>query len=251
MNKRVRVAAVAAFMSVSVLTIQPAQAGSVAGNGGATEATQILNNAELALQTISEEMTFIQTEINTYYSMLQQMPIGIGEFSTTLGEIQGKYQSAMGMYSKLQGLYGSVTNMKDYSLARVQAFAATGLDWRSYVAREQGMAQARNARNGMITEAEMQSFEAVKKYNDALVQYQGEIGSTTGTHGAVTVLNGQMNTMISQMNQVIEQAGRRNLNEAAYRQEDDGEAARKFKMSNEFAEKYNQSIFDTFKPSSK
>jgi conjugal transfer/entry exclusion protein len=199
-RRAVRVAAVAAMVCMSTLSAAPARAGSVAGNGGATEVTQILNNAELALQTITEEMTFIQTEINTYYGMLQQMPIGVGEFATSLGEIQKTYSTLQTGYNQMQRLYGSVSSMKDLAQYRFNSFAATGLDWKSYVLREQSAIGQRSDRLGIASDVERQALEQVQSNFRVVQDFQSKIGSTTGTHGAMTVMNGQLNTLLSMTN---------------------------------------------------
>jgi len=243
MNKRIRVAAVSAFVSVSAMIAQPSQAGSVAGNGGSTEITQIMNNAELGMQTVQEEMSYVQHQMNTYYSMLQQKPIGVGQFSVSSGDIQSKFQAATGMYQRLTGLYGSVSNMKDFSMQRFQSFAATGLDWNSYVSREKSMVQNRNDRYGFLNSQERDSIESVKKNYDAVQQYQEQIGSTLGTHGAMTVMNGQMNTLLGQTNQMLEQMAVHNTSDTADKQDALAQDEARRKAGAETWRDYNRSIY--------
>ena len=177
-------------------------------------------------------------------AMLQQLPVGLGEFSVTAGDIMKKYQSATGLYQQLNGLYGSVGNMKDFAQQRFQSFAASGLDWGSYVAREKAMTQNRNDRYGFLSSQERGALEGVKKNYDAIQQYQGQIGSTSGTHGAMTVMNGQMNTLLGQMNQMLEQMAVHDNAETADKQDRLAEEVRARDDGRGFARSYNQSIYD-------
>lgn len=242
-----------AILLSGVLSIAPlsANAGSVAGTGGATEITQILNNAELGIQTIHQAMIEVQAEMTNYYAMLQQLPMGVGEFSVTAQDLMSKYQSATGMFQQLNGLYGSVGNMKDFAQQRFQSFAASGLDWKSYVEREKAMTQNKNDRYGFLNSQERGSIDAVKKNYDAIQQYQGQIGSTTGTHGAMTVMNGQMNTLLGQMNQMLEQMAVHDTAETADKQDKLAEKVRSKGDGNGFARSYNQSIYDAIQAGGK
>ena len=244
MSKRVRIAAISAFVAITTTSVVPATAGSVAGNGGATEVTQILNNAELAMQTIQEAMIETQAKLANYYAMLQQAPIGVSEFSVTANDIHQKYQSATGMYQQLTGLYGSVGNLQNFAQQRFQAFAASGLDWNSYVQREQAMIQGRNDQYGFLNVQERSAITGVQKNYDAIQRYQGQIGSTTGTHGAMTVMNGQMNTLLGQINQMLEQMAIHNNVETNVKQVEFAESRRAVDDGRGFAKSFNQSIFD-------
>ena len=205
MNRRIRIAAIAAVVSVAGLAAQTAMAGSVAGNGGATEVTQIMNNAELAMQTIQEEISAIQLEMANYYNLMQQLPTQLGQFATSVSEIQGALKGPLGMLNQLQNLYGSVSNLKNVAQLRFQSFSASGLDWNSYVKRERAYVQNKNDQYGLLNEQERAAISDVETNYDAIQRFQGQIGGTTGTHSAMIVMNGQMNALLGQVNQMIRQ----------------------------------------------
>lgn len=219
MRKFVFAVVVATSFALSSLPIE-GYAGGGGMSGGATEITQIANNAELAMQTIQEEMTFVQTQMNTYYNMLQQAQYAVGEFSVSKNDLLQKYQSAMGFYSRLNGLYGSVENMRDLTSQRLNAFAATGLDWNSYVAREKATYANQQDRYSFLTNQERSAIDNVKQTYDSISKYQEMTNGTTGTHGSMRVMNAQMNTLLGQMNQVIERSAVSSMVDTAQKQDD-------------------------------
>lgn len=214
-----------ALLMASIVGVFGASINSFAGggggmSGGATEVTQLANNAQLAMQSIQEEMTFVQTQMNTYYNMLQQAQYAVGAFSINKGDLIQKYQSAMGFYNQLNGLYGSVQNMRELTNQRMNTFAATGLDWNTYVAREKATYANQQDRYSFLTNQERSAIDTVKQNYDSIASYQDMINGTMGTHGSMRVMNAQMNTLLGQMNQVIERSAVSSMVDASQKQDD-------------------------------
>lgn len=169
--------------------------GSVAGNGGATEVTQILNNAELAMQTIQDEVRNLTMMKQLVVDQMQQIPLG-EEFAEMFAEAKQTYKDVSGALTATQRLYGTVSSAKDLAMFRMQQFSASGLDWKDYLKRETDLARWRGEQTTFLAQNEQMAMAAVQQAFAQVEEFQSRIGRTSGTHQAVGLMNSQMQTLI-------------------------------------------------------
>lgn len=100
--------------ALTTLSATTSFAGSAAGNGGATEVTQIANNAELMLQVASQAES-VSIQLNQYTAMLQNLqnldPSALGKMLGPGFDNLGKTLSSVGRLSQaVNGIHNSANN---------------------------------------------------------------------------------------------------------------------------------------------
>ena len=233
------------------LTLVPIQKAFAAA--WAQESTQWLNHFELGLIDVQESITAANTTlmeamdvINTELNTLMQFPdmvmskLGLDKVFQTIGKFTN-------MYNKLQGLYGSITGMKDQVTNRIQAFAATGLDWKSYAQREMAMAQSVRERNDFMNESERHAIKQVNDDFEDIQEFQRQNSSTFGTHGSLQLLNSQMSKMLSITNSAYGQSQATQYIERATEMDKFERLERIKKESEEYMDAENKSYRDAAK----
>lgn len=231
-GKGVRAALAVALTVGTISSVPPsAVAGSVAGNGGATEVTQILNNAELAMQTIQDEIRNLTMMKQLVIDQIQQLPLDIGGYADTFKEAMETYDTINSVIGRVGNLYGSVSGLKDAAMWRMNQFSASGLDWKSYVNREMDRARWEGKQTTMLSEYEQSAIQRVEADNKALQELQKDI-KQDGVNASLGVVNAQMNTLGRIMNNGVEQSA---VHYQAQTQRQIMEDARKNAYANESA----------------
>lgn len=196
MLPKIRNLVAAGAIAIAASPVFAGGGGSVMGNGGATEITQLLNHVELASQTISSELQSLTQLKQLYYQTLENIPLG-KEFASAVADVTKTYQAVSGTLSATQRLYGNVANFQQILTHRQAQFGASGLDWANYVAREIAIAQNRKEQVTWLTAGELQTAQAVEDAYRDVQQYQRKMYESVGSHDAMMVMNGQVNTLIS------------------------------------------------------
>jgi P-type conjugative transfer protein TrbJ len=78
-------------------------------SGGATEVTQLANNAELITQ-VGQLAESLQHEITMIMDMIQNT---LALPQRLFGQVSGMIQNVMGVYNKVQGILGKLSNLDD------------------------------------------------------------------------------------------------------------------------------------------
>ena len=157
--------------------------------------TQILNNAELAMQTIQDEVRNLTMMKQLAVDTLQQIPLG-EEFAEMFAEAKQTYKDVSGALNATRRLYGTVSSAKDLAMFRMQQFSASGLDWKDYLKRETDIARWRGEQTTFLAQNEQMAIAAVQQAFAQVEEFQSRIGRTSGTHQAVGLMNSQMQTLI-------------------------------------------------------
>jgi len=169
----------------------------------AQEHTQVLNHVELALIEMSDAATAVATDLSygldlldDTYNRIMRLPAEIMDKlgATRIMQTIGKFTQ---MYSKIQNLYGSIAGMKDKVQSRMQAFAASGLDWQSYAQRESAMAQVIRDRHDFMNEGEREALRQVEENYKDIEEFQNENKGVFGTMSSFQLLNSQMSKMLT------------------------------------------------------
>ncbi|MCK6407137.1 MAG: hypothetical protein L6Q60_14150 [Rhodocyclaceae bacterium] len=228
-------AALAALIVAVPLAVLPPSAvgGSVGGNGGATEVTQLLNNAELAMQTIQDEIRNLTIMKQLATDVMQQIPLG-EEFAEMFTEAKQTYKDVSGALNATQKLYGTVSNAKDLAMFRIQQFSASGLDWKDYLKRETDLARWRGEQTTFLAQNEQMAIAAVQQAFSQVEEFQSRIGRTSGTHQAVGLMNAQMQTLIGLNATALQSSSAHYQAQTAAMQLEIGERERAAKLADEW-----------------
>lgn len=199
----------AIFLAISLSLIGPtvhAGGGSVMGNGGATEITQILNNGQLAAQVGKQAQTVSQLVLSyqTQLSQLQQQILsGTNLGGVTLGDVM----KTKSMYDQYQGSLKSVgrdlSSLSNVFDTRMVEARLRNMSMNDYILMEKAKidqgdaaARARLARERAMVEQTQSDMAITQKYG-------ADIGQTVGEHEAIALLNRQMNLMLQQNARIL------------------------------------------------
>lgn len=181
-------------------------AGSVAGTGGSTEITQIMNNGELIAQVRQQAATvsqLAQSYVVQYNQLREQILSGtkitglsISDVLKIKGDIEGYQRSLKTLGRDLEGL----ENMFD---ARMLEAKLKKMSFNDYIASE----SARVNSDNQAAKARVARERAMaKQVQDDIVQvkeYGRRVDQTVGVHESSQLLNGQMNLMLQQMTRLV------------------------------------------------
>lgn len=191
----------AALAAASILTTAALAGGGM--SGGATEVTQILNNTQLALQSVRQEMQYA-LQLQQYMTELQQlMPGELIAFGEFMVDAQQTITAAHQVYSAGARLYGSLEELQHVADNRFKQFAASGLTWEDYLQREAGIVQHQRDRVGVLTQHEAHVAQTVARNHQNFQRLAQEIPRTQGSHEALQVLNGQVAMLNGTLNEAL------------------------------------------------
>lgn len=172
-------------------------------SGGATEVTQILNNTQLALQSVKQEMQYA-LQMQQYVAELQQlMPGELIAFGEFVLDAQETITAAQQVYNAGSRLYGSLEELQLLSDNRFKQFAASGLTWEDYLQREAALTARSGERTGVLNAHEAHVARTVQRNHENFQRVANEIPRTQGSHEALQVLNGQMAMLNGTMNEAL------------------------------------------------
>lgn len=218
--KRIVLAIAAIFLiNVALGIFNRAHAGTVAGFGGATEITQLANNAELVAQSVQSQIQSAQLVEQTYLQQLEQYKSSIGQYTQPYQTTQATYQKVAQYQSQLLNLQNSVGSLDDALKSRFTELAASNLDWPAWMSREKMLIQSGDTR----ARAEIQSNQAVlESTQSAINAYQTTaqgMDESTGMHQATRILGAQLTLMGGDINKLIAITAQENTARALERQD--------------------------------
>jgi hypothetical protein len=201
MSKSKLLAVALVVVAPSVFIASPSWSGSVAGNGGATEVTQILNNSQLTAQ-LGQQIKTVSTAVaayqRQYLQLQQQLKSGLNVGGPTLGDInrikydydryQGSLRDAGMDLASLQTVYDR--RMVEAKVSNMPLDSYLVLE-NKRIAEGDARAKARLIQERSLIEQTNADMEAVKTYG-------GQINTTAGEHDAIALLNRQMNLLLQQ-----------------------------------------------------
>lgn len=194
-----RNASLAVFVFFSA--VSPVMAGGA--TGGATEVTQILNNVQLAMQSVNQELQYA-TQLEQYYTeMLQQMPAELTGALDTVQQVNGVIQKASQVHFTGQRLYGSLEQMKSLAEGRYREFGASGLTWEDYINRSARMSDHFRQTGSVMTDHEVHVMKSVQDNYEKMREYSSQIPRTEGSHQALQIMNGQMAMLNGSINEML------------------------------------------------
>jgi len=204
--KRIKLALCAIGLCLTV----GAAAGGGGLTGGATEMTQMMNNAELIKVALDSAQT-ASTVVQKYATQLQQLQLqmkniqGLGGLPGSLSPDTVKALSDLTKYhSALTALTGSLSQQSTLMDRRLAEARLGGTDWASYVSRVGEEAASGNKRAIERLRYEQSVLEQVQSDYAFARQLQDQIPATVGQHQALQLMNSQMNRVVTQNAKLIE-----------------------------------------------
>ncbi len=193
----------AALAAASILTAPAPVLAGGGMSGGATEVTQILNNTQLALQSVKQEMQYA-LQMQQYVAELQQlMPGELIAFGEFMLDAQETITAARQVYNAGARLYGSLEELQSVSENRFKQFASSGLTWEDYLAREGQIVQHQRDRVGILNQHEAHVARTVARNHENFQRVANEIPRTQGSHEALQLLNGQVAMLNGTLNEAL------------------------------------------------
>jgi len=191
---RCTLAAVALFgLSATMIN-----AGTVAGNGGSTELTQLVNEGQLMATNVNTAQSAIQT-INQYELMVREaMQLNPALLSTLAPNTAKDIQAAESYKSEVTQLVGNLNQAKANTQDLFTDMSLKGLTPQQYV--QQAITNA----NGMQSHVESMlsniktSMDGVSDTYGKVQGYESQIPQVAGTQGSLQLLNSQMDTLLTQ-----------------------------------------------------
>lgn len=192
------------FFFFLVVHSLPSRAGGGMGSfAGATEMTQIMNNAELAMQSVQQELQSIELIEQTYLARLQQLKASIGQYTAPFQKAYDAYQKVKATQEKLLALKSNLGRLDEALEIRFKQFGASNLSWKDWVSRESQLIAAGNQR--AISQASV-NHQVLQSTQDAMQAYQqaaNAMEASTGTHQATRVLGSQLTLLGGDLNKLI------------------------------------------------
>jgi hypothetical protein len=192
------------------MCVLPVRAGTVAGMGGSTEITQLMNNMELAAvgidsaaTSITQAQSYVMQQIQNYRQMLNALNTNPLTKLSNIADVKKTLDNLKKFRSALTNLTGSVDKQKSFFDKRITEAKLLKLTAAQYIEKnaieiEQGneKAKARLVREEAILEQVEADYAFVKEKQD-------ELGGDLGTNQALDVMNSQMNRIVQQNAQMI------------------------------------------------
>lgn len=233
-NQKTRKLIAAGIVAATVATASPvALAGSVAGNGGATEVTQIMNNAELIesvalnAESVATQAEQLITQANQYSTMLQnlrQLP------ATAMSKILAGLPSDVQRYAKLfkvaTDLQTSATQAARVLTGAVDAAGRMKIDPSEYANQMLGAAQSRGGYWQQAVQHDMAALNEAQARGQAFIDYQRQVGDIDGNVSGMQTLANGSSLMISELRDMRDYVVRQAQERAGQGAIDEAEKAR-------------------------
>lgn len=203
---------IAISIAIGSLAAFPAAfAGSVAGTGGATEVTQIMNNSELLKMGVDGAQTAVTT-VNQYMVQIEQYrnqlinTVGIDpmKLNAQLNSLNTSYQQLASYRDQLIRTSGSMNNQLD---AWGQRYTTAKVAGRTLKEQLEAEAKLREARNGAAMERAKRDEQIMQEVNsdiEQLRQAEADIPKSQGMNESIQNMHRTMNKIAFQNTKMIE-----------------------------------------------
>lgn len=193
------------LFAASALVHLPANSGTVAGFGGGTEVTQIMNNGELIKVSMDSAQTAVATA-SAHMTQLEQYRVQLmnaqgvdpNVFISNIRETAKVYKKLKGYSDSVTTLYGSLKNQVENIDENKMAAQMLNLTWDLYLQKTVNEAENGNEVAKKRIEYARDVMEQVDEDYKFVKEQMGEIGGAMGQHQSMKILNNQMNKLVSQ-----------------------------------------------------
>jgi len=200
------------FSKASILAIAaaftivgPTALASPGGVGGATEATQILNNVQLGTQTLKQIRSMEELITSTVYHvknwkqlLLTNLPLGQGDVMATLGDLNREINNFQNYQSSLQRAGSSLQQLNQVFDARTVQASLRGVTFQDYLNIEARRVSDGDLQARQRLETERRIVEAANQDLQSAVANSGQFDNAKGPTEAIGMLNTQVNQLVQQ-----------------------------------------------------
>lgn len=243
-NRAVRTAVLCAALMAGA----PSHAGG-GMSGGATEVTQILNNAQLVLQYITQLQEYA-TQLEQYGTQMSQLDIQMRDIAS--GSLDGlnaqqrqaleAAQAAMRVRRAGQDLYRGVERLEQVGKQAQWDWAASDLTWEQWLQRRIEGSERQFGRRSVLSAEEQRVMNDVVEKSAVLQRYAEEIPHTQGSHESLQVLNGQMNLLVSHIQDMQHFNAQVSATQTEERLKETEEAARREQAQIEYSQRHGRNL---------
>lgn len=175
--------------------------GSIAGTGGASEVTQLMNNVQLAAgvrEQVSTVSQLVQTYQTTYSQLQQQLLAGMNVQGFNLADVT-KTKSALDSYqNSLRSVNYDASTLGNVFDTRLTEARLQNITLEDYVKREGARIEAGNTAAKTRLQREVQLLGQIQEDAALIREYGNQIPDTVGVHEATRLLNAQVNLLLQQ-----------------------------------------------------
>lgn len=243
-----------AIFALAVISLFPTQAnaGGGPGSGGATEATQLMNNAELVSsvakqsQLVAGQIRDYTIQVNQYMTMvknLKQLPAAT--ISKQLSPYRDSLKTAMELYQAVDGVYKATDQARRMLASRQDELRRLNLSPSQYFTYENALALSRGGQYKQKVDQDMKVLMEAEEKARVLAEMDTEIAKISGSVEGLQTL-AQQNQMMAgeliRMNQYLAQAQIDRNEEKRMQMESDAEAAARAKATADAAERDRERV---------
>jgi len=209
----------------------------------ATEATQMMNNFQLAAELAKKVETvsqLVRTYATQYAQLQEQITAGMSIGGVTLADVMAIQRDLTNYQNALKSLGTDLGNMTNIYDTRLSEAKILNLTFGQYLERERKrILQGNQTAKARVTR-EIQIMDQVKADLVLARRYGDQIQSTVGVHQAMGLMNQQGNLMLQQLNKLVmlqaEAQGSDKANEMAEKQEQEAASLARREALNEIQE---------------
>jgi P-type conjugative transfer protein TrbJ len=188
-----------AAAALALCTSASAFAGSVAGFGGATEITQLLNNAEL-VSSVAQQAQMVEQNIQAQITRLQNLAQVPGEL---INETIAPYTQQL---DNFRSLYSAVTDLQQAAQSTSQLFSNAMSDMSSanlkpsqWLSALSSLAKSQGGVYRAQLNQDLNAISSLAKRAQNLQSIQSKIPGVTGNVQGLQMLNQQTNVLAGEM----------------------------------------------------
>jgi hypothetical protein len=186
-------------------------AGSVAGTGGSTEITQLMNNSELLKMGVDGAQTAVTT-VNQYMVQIEQYrnqlinTVGIDpmRLNSQLASLNNSYQQLSNYRAQLLRTNGSMNTQLDAWSLRYSTAKVAGRTLKEQLEAEQAMRESRNSAAIERAKRDQQIMDDVNRDIDELRTAEADIPKSAGMNESIQNMHRTMNKIAFQNTKMIE-----------------------------------------------
>jgi conjugal transfer/entry exclusion protein len=185
-------------------------AGSVAGTGGSTEVTQLLNNAQL-IKVQADGAVTAAKQIQAYLLQLQQYQTQVLNLKSLASlpaglspDVLSQIQQLSSYKDALTALQGDLTSQGTILNQRLAEARLSGLSWNDYLQNVSSDVAMHQGRAVQRLQYEQSVLKQVNSDYDFARNLQPAITGTEGLQQSTQMLNSQMNRVVTQNAKMIE-----------------------------------------------
>lgn len=178
------------------------------GSGIVFDPTNFIKNtitaAEQIKATAARAAAYALQQEQLKTELMQAKGLNQGAVAAQMTDAIDQARAARALQGALETLYGSTNTVKSQFESRVRDMAMSGLDWKSWFAREQMINARKTAQGQQLMGSELAALDRVEADYQAASDASANIPKSAGVHESMQQLNATMARMSMQHAQLNE-----------------------------------------------